>query len=169
MKDAFRVRLVRDACAIVPAKTNLAEWNFSPDETVNSVLASFRRNPYRLDRVTAGSSGGAAAAVAASFRLVGLGSDTGNSIRGPNQRSSSLPIPVSSNLATACPSLDTSNALRMGATTLARRAMESHWPTPGCDGGAKPARRAGPAAHFPRQLLSSGELSPSATRAWKQV
>ena len=42
------------------------------------------KNPYALDRVPAGSSGGTAAAVAASFGLVGLGSDTGNSIRGPS-------------------------------------------------------------------------------------
>src|SRR5207249_11049041 len=44
----------------------------------------YTRNPYALDRVTAGSSGGTAAAIAASLGLVGLGSDTGNSIRGPS-------------------------------------------------------------------------------------
>jgi len=62
----------------------MAEWAFSPYETVNSILPGYTRNPYALDRVTAGSSGGTAAAVAASLGLVGLGSDTGNSIRGPS-------------------------------------------------------------------------------------
>ena len=63
---------------------NMAEWAFSPYETVNSILPGYTRNPYALDRVTAGSSGGTAAAIAASLGLVGLGSDTGNSIRGPS-------------------------------------------------------------------------------------
>src|SRR5207248_1092185 len=44
----------------------------------------YTRNPYALDRVTAGSSGGTDAAIAASLGLAGLGSDTGNSIRGPS-------------------------------------------------------------------------------------
>lgn len=83
-KDAFQVKRVKEAGAIVLAKSNMAEWAFSPYETVNSILPGYTRNPYALDRVTAGSSGGTAAAIAASFGLVGLGSDTGNSIRGPS-------------------------------------------------------------------------------------
>lgn len=82
--DAFLVKRVKEAGAIVLAKSNMAEWAFSPYETVNSILPGYTRNPYALDRVTAGSSGGTAAAVAASMGLVGLGSDTGNSIRGPS-------------------------------------------------------------------------------------
>ena len=83
-KDAFLVKRMNEAGAIVLAKSNMAEWAFSPYETVNSILPGYTRNPYALDRVTAGSSGGTAAAVAASLGLVGLGSDTGNSIRGPS-------------------------------------------------------------------------------------
>lgn len=83
-KDAFLVKRVKDAGAIVLAKSNMAEWAFSPYETVSSILPGYTRNPYSLDRVTAGSSGGTAAAIAASFGLAGLGSDTGNSIRGPS-------------------------------------------------------------------------------------
>ena len=83
-RDAFQVRKIKEAGAIVLAKSNMAEWAFSPYETVNSVLPGYTRNPYALDRVTAGSSGGTAAAVAANFGAVGLGSDTGNSIRGPS-------------------------------------------------------------------------------------
>ena len=83
-KDAFQVKRVKDAGAIVLAKSNMAEWAFTPYETVSSILPGYTKNPYALDRVTAGSSGGTAAAVAASFGAAGLGSDTGNSIRGPS-------------------------------------------------------------------------------------
>jgi amidase len=83
-RDAFQVKRIKEAGAIVLAKSNMAEWAFSPYETVSSVLPGYTKNPYALDRVTAGSSGGTAAAVAANFGLVGLGSDTGNSIRGPS-------------------------------------------------------------------------------------
>ena len=83
-KDAFQVKRVKDAGAIVLAKSNMAEWAFTPYETVSSILPGYTKNPYALDRVTAGSSGGTAAAIAASFGAVGFGSDTGNSIRGPS-------------------------------------------------------------------------------------
>ncbi len=81
--DAFQVRKLREAGAIILAKSNMAEFAFTPYETVSSILPGYTRNPYALNRVTAGSSGGTAAAVAASFGAVGLGTDTGNSIRGP--------------------------------------------------------------------------------------
>jgi amidase len=84
VEDAFLVKRAKQAGAIVLAKSNMAEWAFSPFETVSSILPGYSRNPYALDRVTAGSSGGTAAAIAASFGLVGFGSDTGNSIRGPS-------------------------------------------------------------------------------------
>jgi amidase len=83
-KDAFQVRRLREAGAIVLAKSNMAEFAFSPYETVNSILPGYTKNPYALDRVTAGSSGGTAAAVSANLGEVGLGTDTGNSIRGPS-------------------------------------------------------------------------------------
>ncbi len=83
-QDAFMVRRIRDAGAIVLAKSNMAEFAFTPYETVSSILPGYTKNPYALDRVTAGSSGGTAAAVAANLGTVGLGTDTGNSIRGPS-------------------------------------------------------------------------------------
>ena len=81
--DAFMVRRIREEGAIVIAKTNMAEWAFSARQTVSSSFDT-TRNAYALDRVPAGSSGGTASGVAASFGLIGLGSDTGNSIRGPS-------------------------------------------------------------------------------------
>ena len=91
-EDASQVARVKAAGAIVLAKSNMAEWAFSPYETVSSILPGYTRNPYALDRVTAGSSGGTAASIAASFGLVGFGSDTGNSIRGPSSHQSLVGI-----------------------------------------------------------------------------
>jgi Asp-tRNA(Asn)/Glu-tRNA(Gln) amidotransferase A subunit family amidase len=81
--DAFMVRKLRASDAIIVAMTNMAEWAFSPRVTVSS---SYGRtaNAYDLDRVPAGSSGGTASATAASFGVIGMGTDTGNSIRGPS-------------------------------------------------------------------------------------
>lgn len=81
--EAFVVRRLREAGAIVLAKTNMAEWAISPRQTLSS---SYGRtaNAYALDRTSAGSSGGTASGVAASFGVAGLGTDTGNSIRGPS-------------------------------------------------------------------------------------
>ena len=82
--DAYQVRRLREAGAIILAKSNLAEFASSGAFTLSSVLPGFSRNPYDPTRVTAGSSGGTGAAVAANFGAVGLGSDTGSSIRGPS-------------------------------------------------------------------------------------
>ena len=82
-KDAFVVKRLRDAGAVMIAKSNMAEFAFSPVETVNSILPGYTRNPYDTSRVTAGSSGGSAAGAAANFGAIALASDTGDSIRGP--------------------------------------------------------------------------------------
>jgi len=81
--DAFVVKKLREADAIIIAKTNMAEWAFSAKQTLSS---SYGRtaNVYDTTRVPAGSSGGTASGIAASFGVVGIGSDTGNSIRGPS-------------------------------------------------------------------------------------
>jgi Asp-tRNA(Asn)/Glu-tRNA(Gln) amidotransferase A subunit family amidase len=90
--DAFQVQAIREAGAIVIAKSNMAEFAFTPYETVGSMLPGHTRNPYALNRVPAGSSGGTGAAVAASFGTVGLGTDTGNSIRGPSSHNALVGI-----------------------------------------------------------------------------
>jgi Asp-tRNA(Asn)/Glu-tRNA(Gln) amidotransferase A subunit family amidase len=90
--DATMVRKLRAAGAIVLAKSNMAEWAFSPLETVGSAHPGYTFNPYALNRVPAGSSGGTAAAVAANLGTAGLGTDTGNSIRGPSSHTSLVGI-----------------------------------------------------------------------------
>ncbi|MDK3023773.1 amidase family protein [Cupriavidus taiwanensis] len=79
--DAFVIRRLREAGAIVLAKTNLHELA-SGGETV-STLGGQTLNPYDLTRTPGGSSGGTAAGIAASFGVLGLGTDGVNSIRSP--------------------------------------------------------------------------------------
>jgi amidase len=90
-KDAFIVARLKEAGALVLAKSNMAEWAFSPRVTISSVSGE-TRNPYNLDHVPAGSSGGTGAAVAANLGLIGLGTDTGNSIRGPSSHNALVGI-----------------------------------------------------------------------------
>ena len=80
--DGYMVNKLRQADAIIIAKSNMGEWAFSPQNTISSTHGE-TRNAYDLSRVPAGSSGGTASAIAANFAVIGMGSDTGNSIRGP--------------------------------------------------------------------------------------
>ncbi len=82
-EDAFIIKKLLKAGAIIIAKSNMAEWAFSPMHSESSTEGT-TRNPYNLDHVPAGSSGGTGASIAANFGTIGLGTDTGNSIRGPS-------------------------------------------------------------------------------------
>lgn len=79
--DAFTVKKLREAGAIVLAKANLHE--FALAGTTVSSLGGQTLNPYSLDRTPGGSSGGTGAGLAANFGIIGMGSDTVNSIRSP--------------------------------------------------------------------------------------
>ena len=83
-RDATVVRKLKAAGAIVLAKTTMSEWARGGFDNINSVLPTFARNPYNTAHATGGSSGGTAAGLAASFGVVGLGSDTWGSIRNPS-------------------------------------------------------------------------------------
>jgi Asp-tRNA(Asn)/Glu-tRNA(Gln) amidotransferase A subunit family amidase len=79
--DAFVVRKLRDAGAIILGKANMHE--LAAGITTISSLGGQTRNPYDPRRCPGGSSGGTGAAIAASFAAVGWGSDTCGSIRIP--------------------------------------------------------------------------------------
>ncbi|MDP3071352.1 MAG: amidase family protein [Opitutaceae bacterium] len=80
-EDAFMIRKLREAGAILLAKVNLDE--LAGGGTGFSSLWGQTKNPHDLARVPAGSSGATGAGLAAWFAPLGLGTDTGGSIRGP--------------------------------------------------------------------------------------
>ena len=79
--DAFIVKKLREAGAVIIAKANMSEF---ASGTAHSSLGGLMRNPHDLQRTPSGSSGGTGIAIAAAFASLGLGTDTGGSIRGPS-------------------------------------------------------------------------------------
>src|SRR5499427_2555000 len=82
-KDAFIVGRLRAAGAIILAKSSLSELAMGLADTINSILPGFTRNPYNTAYASGGSSGGTGVAIAANFGAVGVGTDTGSSVRSP--------------------------------------------------------------------------------------
>jgi len=80
-EDGFITKRMKEAGAIILAKVNLHEfavWG----ETVSSILGQ-TINPYDLTRTPGGSSGGTGAGIASNFGMIGIGTDTINSVRSP--------------------------------------------------------------------------------------
>lgn len=88
--DAFMIKKLKNAGAIILAKSNLHEFAFGT--TTLSSLGGQTKNPYDLTTNPGGSSGGTGAALAANFGVIGLGTDTGGSIRIPSSRNALVGI-----------------------------------------------------------------------------
>jgi Asp-tRNA(Asn)/Glu-tRNA(Gln) amidotransferase A subunit family amidase len=83
-KDAPVVAKIKAAGGIIIAKASLSEFARGGGDNINSVLGGFARNPYNTAFATGGSSGGTGASLASSFAVVGIGTDTGGSVRMPS-------------------------------------------------------------------------------------
>ena len=86
-RDAFLVRQLRKAGAVILGKTNLSEWaNFRGKRSISgwSSRGGLTRNPYALDRSACGSSSGSGAAVAANLCTAAVGTETDGSIICPS-------------------------------------------------------------------------------------
>ena len=94
-RDAFVVRRLREAGAVIIGKTNLSEWaNFRSTHSTSgwSARGGLTRNPYALERNACGSSTGSAVAVAANLCAVAVGTETDGSIVCPSSANSLVGI-----------------------------------------------------------------------------
>src|SRR5207344_2657593 len=86
-KDAFVVRRLREAGAVLLGKTNLSEWANIRSSTSTSGWSGrggLTRNPYALDRNPCGSSSGTGAAVSANLCALAVGTETDGSVVCPS-------------------------------------------------------------------------------------
>ena len=82
-KDAFIVRKLKDAGAVILGQANMSEFAYATASS-RSTLGGNVHNAYDTSRTPAGSSGGTAVAVTCNFAALGVGTDTGGSIRNPS-------------------------------------------------------------------------------------
>lgn len=149
--DAYQVRRLRQAGAVILGKTSMHE--LAAGITNVSSLTGATRNPYGLAHVPGGSSGGTAAAVAASFAVAGMGSDTCGSIRIPAANQNLVGLRVTSGLSSRAgmmplsSSQDVAGPLARCVTDLAIMLDATVGPDP-----ADPST-AGAGAHIPSSYL----------------
>jgi len=94
-KDSFVAQKLREAGAIIIAKTNLSEWaNIRSSHSTSgwSGRGGLTKNPYALDRNACGSSSGTGAAIAANLAIAGIGTETDGSIVCPSTHNSLVGI-----------------------------------------------------------------------------
>ena len=123
--DALIVQRLREAGAVILGKTNLHEFAYG--STTQNPHYGSTRNPWDLDRIPSGSSGGAGASVAAQMCVGAVGSDTGGSVRTPaaingvsGLRPSMGSIPMTGSFTRICPVIDTVGPLGESVEIVAR-------------------------------------------------
>jgi Asp-tRNA(Asn)/Glu-tRNA(Gln) amidotransferase A subunit family amidase len=137
--DAAVVRRLKEAGAIVVGKTNMHELAAGATNLVSACGPT--SNPWDLDRITGGSSGGSGAAVAAGVVPIALGSDTGGSIRIPSSfcgigglkpTHGALPLdgvmPLAPSMDCPGPMAGSIADVRLAWDVLARTGVEPHSP-----------------------------------------
>jgi len=124
-QDALIVQRLRNAGAVILGKTNLHEFAYG--STTQNPHYGSTRNPWDLDRIPSGSSGGAGASVAAQMCIGAVGSDTGGSVRTPaaingvtGLRPSMGSIPMTGSFTRICPAIDTVGPLGVSVQVVAR-------------------------------------------------
>ena len=124
-QDALIVQRLRNAGAVILGKTNLHEFAYG--STTQNPHYGSTRNPWDLDRIPSGSSGGAGASVAAQMCVGAVGSDTGGSVRTPaaingvtGLRPSMGSIPMTGSFTRICPAIDTVGPLGESVEIVAR-------------------------------------------------
>ena len=124
-EDALIVQRLRKAGAVILGKTNLHEFAYG--STTQNPHYGSTRNPWNLDRIPSGSSGGAGASVAAQMCVGAVGSDTGGSVRTPaaingvtGLRPSMGSIPMTGSYTRICPAIDTVGPLGANVEIVAR-------------------------------------------------
>lgn len=97
-KDAFIVKKLRDAGAVILGKVNQSDWYSSPEIVTASTLGGTTKNPFNLEYAPGWSSSGTGGALAARFSQVGIGTETGFSVRTPTSDSNLYGISATSGL-----------------------------------------------------------------------
>ena len=166
-RDAEAVRRLRDAGAVVVAKTNLLEYAYG---AVHPEVGD-TRNPHDPSRTSGGSSGGSAAVVAAGCVPVALGTDTGGSVRIPAAYCGTVgvkPTPGRVPMTGVFPlawSLDAAGALtrRVEDAVLVHDALEGR--PPRSDGHPAPSLQ-GAVIGVPRDWVDAGSPHAAMRAAW---
>ena len=127
LKDAFIVKQLRKAGAVILGKTNLSEWaNFRGKRSVSgwSSRGGLTRNPHALDRSACGSSSGSAAAIAANLAVTAVGTETDGSIICPAQTNGIVGIKPTLGL------LSRSGIIPIAHSQDTPGPMSNTWPSP---------------------------------------
>jgi amidase len=155
--DAPLVARIRAAGGIVLGKASLSEFTNGGGDNINSVLPGYARNPYNTAYATGGSSGGTGAAIAANLALVGVGTDTGGSVRMPSAHNALVGLRPTVGLVSRT-GIQPNNSVRDTAGPMARTATDMALLLDGM---------VGPDSADPATARAKGHVAPTYTQFLK--